>query len=166
MFKFCKMIKKQKIFLGVLYTPKEKYKMKVPIVTTRVNPFIRLQNSFSKEGNIANHAISRLKNQGYSHIYERQFGQIVGNKVAVSGRNKAGNTKTYLLTSHRFTGKKTIDRIKSSAENGIKVIKKSLFGQFGNEISQKSKELLYLNSKLADVSESASGWIALKPKNK
>src|SRR5574344_1439224 len=104
MFKFCKMIKNQKIFLGVLYTPKEKYKMKVPIVTTRVNPFIRLQNSFSKESNIANHAISRLKNEGYSHICERQFGQIVGNRVAASGRNKAGNIKTCVLTYHRFIG--------------------------------------------------------------
>ena len=107
---------------------------------------------------------SRTVNGNNVDIYERKFGRIVGNKIAVSGTDKAGKTKTYLLTSHRFAGKKTIDMIKSSAESSIKLIKKSLFSQFGDEVSKKSKELLYLNSKLANVSESASGWAALKPK--
>lgn len=140
--------------------------MKVPSVTTKVNAFVAIKNGFSKEGAIANHAISRLKSQGYVDIYERKFGRIVGNKIAVSGTDKSGNTKTYLLTSHRFAGKKTIDMIKSSAESSIKLIKKSLFSHFGDEVSKKSKELLYLNSKLANVSESVSGWAALKSKKK
>lgn len=54
-------------------------------------------------------------------------------------------------TQEIFAGKKTIDMIKSSAESSIKLIKKSLFSQFGDEVSKKSKELLYLNSKLANV---------------
>ena len=120
-------------------------------------PFTTIQkiiNMNTPKGKAVNRFAQGLIQDGYSNIYQRA---LKYDRVAITGKNATGNTKTFILSRSGFRVK-TNDVIPVTKHTAVREIDKATFNEFGGEIFGIKKIQRLINNNIFDTKIEKRGW--------
>ena len=124
--------------------------------TTKLNLIREIKNYSTREGQAVNRLAKDLKTEGFKKIYQRK----IDSRTALQGQNKAGDTRTYLISQMRCLVK-TVKNSITPDNKKIREIDKAVLNEYGNEISGTNKiQNIASDGKIINTKITKRGWNA------
>ena len=125
------------------------------VSTQPFNSMLKIKNMMSDKGKAANRFAKGLMEEGYADIYQRSLSR---DRVALSGKNASGDTKTFIL-SYAGYRVKTNTLTPVTKHTAVREIDKAHFNQFDSEVSGVNKIQRLVNGHIFNSKETKRGWV-------
>ncbi len=125
----------------------------VKIATKPFNFVQQVRNMATPQGKALNRFAKGLKEEGFNQIYQRKW----KSHCMISGKNPAGDTKSFLLESSGYSVK--INKTTPVTQNTkTREIDKSFRNEYGSEINGINKFQRIINNIVFDTKIKKRGW--------